>query len=187
MRVFFRFIWYFFRLVRQTLNMLYIRTIGSCSYRYVGVNTVFDGIPDIVVPYSNIFVGSNSRIGKNCVIYTSFSAKVKIGNHVSINNNVHITAESLIEIGDYSLIAEGVGIRDHDHRFSRIDVPIRDQSYNSRRISIHRNVWIGRNATILKGVTIGEGAIVGANAVVTKDIEPYSINVGNPSRLLKYR
>jgi tetrahydrodipicolinate N-succinyltransferase len=37
------------------------------------------------------------------------------------------------------------------------------------------------------GVTIGDGAIVGANSLVVKDVAPYSIVAGNPSRLLRFR
>jgi SAM-dependent methyltransferase len=50
---------------------------------------------------------------------------------------------------------------------------------------IEDDVWIGFNATILKGVTIGKGAIVGACSVVTKNVEPYSIVIGNPAQKLK--
>ena len=52
---------------------------------------------------------------------------------------------------------------------------------------IGNDVWIGQNATILPGVHIGDGAIVGANSVVASDVEPYSIVVGNPAKLIRYR
>lgn len=52
---------------------------------------------------------------------------------------------------------------------------------------IGNDVWIGENVTILPGVHIGDGAIIGANSVVAKDIEPYSIAVGNPCRVVKKR
>jgi len=39
--------------------------------------------------------------------------------------------------------------------------------------------------TILAGVTIGKGSIVGAGAVVTKNVEEYSIVVGNPAKVIK--
>ena len=40
---------------------------------------------------------------------------------------------------------------------------------------------IGANATIVCGNKIGKYSLVGAGAVVTKDVEPYSIVVGNPA------
>ena len=52
---------------------------------------------------------------------------------------------------------------------------------------IGNDVWIGQNATILSGVHIGDGAIIGANSVVASDVEPYSIVVGNPAKLIRYR
>ena len=52
---------------------------------------------------------------------------------------------------------------------------------------IGNDVWIGENVTILPGVHIGDGSIIGANSVVGKNIEPYSICVGNPVRIIKKR
>ena len=52
---------------------------------------------------------------------------------------------------------------------------------------IGNDVWIGQNATILPGVHVGDGAIIGANSVVASDVEPYSIVVGNPVKLIRYR
>ena len=52
---------------------------------------------------------------------------------------------------------------------------------------IGNDVWIGQNAVILPGVHIGDGAIIGANAVVGCNVEPYSVVVGNPARLIRKR
>ena len=54
-------------------------------------------------------------------------------------------------------------------------------------IVIGNDVWIGPEAKILLGVKIGDGAIIGAYAVVAKDVEPYSVAVGNPARIVKKR
>jgi acetyltransferase-like isoleucine patch superfamily enzyme len=40
---------------------------------------------------------------------------------------------------------------------------------------------------IMPGVVIGDGCIIGAGAVVTKDVQPYSVVVGNPARVVKSR
>jgi virginiamycin A acetyltransferase len=68
-----------------------------------------------------------------------------------------------------------LGIGDFETEFSRGDV------------IIGNDVWIGYGATILSGVIIGDGAIIGAGAVISKSIEPYSIMVGNPAKLIKKR
>ena len=52
-------------------------------------------------------------------------------------------------------------------------------------VKIGNDCWIGAGAIILNGLTIGDGAVVGAGAVVTKDVEPYTIVVGNPARKIK--
>ena len=52
---------------------------------------------------------------------------------------------------------------------------------------IGNDVWIGQNAVILPGVHIGDGAIIGADCVVGCDVEPYTIVVGNPAKVLRKR
>ena len=52
---------------------------------------------------------------------------------------------------------------------------------------IGNDVWIGRDVTIIGGVHIGTGSVIGANSTVAKDLPPYSIAVGNPARVIKYR
>lgn len=39
----------------------------------------------------------------------------------------------------------------------------------------------------MDGIRIGDGAIIGLGSIVTNDIEPYSINVGIPSKKIGCR
>ena len=39
----------------------------------------------------------------------------------------------------------------------------------------------------MSGVTIGDGAVIAANTTVIKDVPPYSITGGHPSKHIKYR
>lgn len=52
-------------------------------------------------------------------------------------------------------------------------------------IVVGDGVTIGAGATILPGLTIGEGATVGAGAVVTSSVQPHTVVVGNPARVLR--
>lgn len=54
-------------------------------------------------------------------------------------------------------------------------------------IKIGHDVWIGDGVFIKNGVHVGSGAIIGARSVVTKDVPPYSIVVGVPACVIKYR
>ena len=72
----------------------------------------------------------------------------------------------------------------NDQKYEEIKYIDKEQKIS---VIIGNDVWIGENVTILGGVKIGDGAIIGANTVVTKDIEPFSINVGVPSKLIRYR
>jgi len=47
---------------------------------------------------------------------------------------------------------------------------------------VKKGATIGANATIICGNTIGRFAFIGAGAVVTKDVDDYSLVLGNPAR-----
>ena len=51
--------------------------------------------------------------------------------------------------------------------------------------TIRRGARIGGGAILCPGIEIGEEAFVGAGAVVTKDVEPRTLVVGSPARVLR--
>jgi maltose O-acetyltransferase len=57
------------------------------------------------------------------------------------------------------------------------------ENTKSAPVVIEDDVWIGFNAIILKGVRVGRGAVVGAGSVITKDVDPFTVVVGNPQRV----
>lgn len=113
------------------------------------------------------------------------------GEHVEINDYVHIAAGEKIVVGDHVLIASKVFISDLNHGNYKGDNPDSPLSMpNNRKLStnpiiIKDNVWIGEGVCIMPGVTIGYGSIIGALSVVTKDIPDYSIAVGSPAKVVK--
>jgi serine O-acetyltransferase len=50
---------------------------------------------------------------------------------------------------------------------------------------IEDNVYIKSGAQILGPIRVGFGSVKGANAVVTKNVEPRTVVVGNPSKVIK--
>ncbi len=67
------------------------------------------------------------------------------------------------------------------------DIPDRKDMPLKGNTVIGNDVWIGQNVTVLPGVHIGDGAIIGANSVVGSDVEPYTIAVGNPAKIVRRR
>lgn len=93
-----------------------------------------------------------------------------------------------LTIGNYVLIGPHVAIIDANHRFDRLDIPIKQQGYRYKGpIVIEDDVFIGANVTILSGVRIGTGAVVGAGAVVNRNVPPYAVVGGVPATVIKYR
>lgn len=110
-------------------------------------------------------------------------SNVHVGRDVVINFNCNLVDDGEIYIGDDCMIGPGVSIATAIHPVSpRLR---RHKLQWNKPVRIGKNVWVGAAATILPGVTIGDNCIVGAGSVVTKDVEPDSIVVGNPARVLR--
>jgi len=52
--------------------------------------------------------------------------------------------------------------------------------------SIDDNVIVFAGAKIIGNIQIGQNSIIGANSVVNKDVPPYSVVGGVPSKIIKY-
>jgi len=108
---------------------------------------------------------------------------VHFGKNVFVNFNVNFVDDADVFIGDNTLIGPNCTIATAEHLISP-RIRSHHLQYN-RSIHIGNNVWIGAGAIILSGVTIGDNSIVGAGSIVNKDVEPNTIVVGNPARVLR--
>lgn len=124
---------------------------------------------DVLLDFGVLFEDQRTVIGKDVWISVGcFIDYSEIGDSVLIGRNS-------------VLLAGG-----RNHRFNRLDVPIKQQGYLPREpLLIGLGAWIGANATVM--ADIGHDAIVGAGAVVTKPVPPYAIVAGNPARILRMR
>lgn len=116
-------------------------------------------------------IGDNCNLGQNVVV----SPKVILGRNVRVQNNVSIY-EGVICEDDVFLGPSMV--------FTNV---INPRSAISRKHEymatwVRKGATIGANATIICGNEIGEYAFVGAGAVITRNVAPFALVVGNPSR-----
>jgi acetyltransferase-like isoleucine patch superfamily enzyme len=112
---------------------------------------------------------------------------LKLGDHSNIGAYSYIGCSGYIEIGNNVMRGPRVNLMAENHRFERVDIPMKGQGVDKSFIRIEDDCWIGVNSSVLAGVTIGRGSIVAAGAVVTKDVAPYSIVGGVPARLIRSR
>lgn len=147
-------------------------------------------------PKDKIRIGANSRIMGQLFLFDAAGA-IQIGRECFVGPNSKIWSAKRIKIGDRVLISHNVNI--HDNISHPVDAKIRhvefvrfyqsgvhdDVDLRSMEVVIEDDVWIGFNSIVLKGVTIGRGAIIGAGSVVTKNVDPWTINVGNPLRCIE--
>jgi acetyltransferase-like isoleucine patch superfamily enzyme len=133
-----------------------------------------------------IEVGEDSFIS-NGVICDAYSGKIKVGSRVFIGPNVIIYGHGDVTIGDDSLIAMGCKIISANHFVPDVYTLIRTCPDIKKEILIGNDVWLGADVKVLAGVSIGNGCVVGAGSVVTKNLEPYTIAVGVPARIIGNR
>ena len=116
-------------------------------------------------------IGQNCNLGQNVVV----SPEVLLGNNVKVQNNVSIftgvTCQDDVFLGP-SMV------------FTNVNNPrsavVRKNQY--LKTNVGKGATIGANATVICGNNIGDYAFIGAGAVVTKDVPPYALVVGNPSK-----
>ena len=110
-------------------------------------------------------------------------SKIIIGSNIFTNNNVMFCAANFIEIGDDTLIGQGVTIMDYEAH--SIDPLKRRELGKIGKVMIGKNVWIGNNVTILKNTEIGENTIIAAGAVVSGRFPANIIIGGVPAKVIK--
>lgn len=116
-------------------------------------------------------LGENCNIGQNVVI----SPGVVLGNNVKVQNNVSlytgVTCADDVFLGPSCVFTNVINPR---------SAIVRKHEYMKTHVG--KGASVGANATIVCGHDIGAYAFIGAGAVVTKNVKPYALVIGNPSR-----
>jgi virginiamycin A acetyltransferase len=152
-------------------RLCFLKNIITNPNIIVGDYTYYDDFEDVAnfeknVKYHFDFIGDQLIIGKFCMIASDVTFIMNGANHLTQS------------ISSYPFAIFG-------HDWTKA---MDGKSYpNKGNTIVGNDVWIGYNATILPGITIGDGAIIAANTSVSKDVPPYSIVGGNPSKIIKKR
>lgn len=120
---------------------------------------------------SNCVIGEQCNLGQNVVV----SPDVTLGRNVKVQNNVSIYTGVICEddvfLGPSMVFTNVINPRSGVNRRGQYTTTV-----------VEKGASVGANATIICGNTIGSYALIGAGSVVTKDVQPYALVVGNPSK-----
>lgn len=115
----------------------------------------------------DLIVGERTILNSGCVLYT--------GNGIIIGNDVAVAANCVFA--------------PVNHEYASKDSLIREQRFRPSKggIIVEDDVWIGAGCVILDGAILRRGCVIGAMSLVRGEIQPYSVNVGNPLRCIGWR
>ncbi|MGA9269119.1 MAG: acyltransferase [Lutimonas sp.] len=120
---------------------------------------------------SDCTIGEGCNIGQNVVV----SPGVTLGKNVKVQNNVSIytgvNCEDDVFLGPSMVFTNVINPRSAVNRKNEY-----------MKTTVRKGASIGANATIVCGNDIGAYSFIGAGAVVIKEVKPYALVVGNPSR-----
>jgi len=115
----------------------------------------------------DLVIGAWSVVNSGCVLYTG--SGLRIGNQVAIAANCTFAPVN--------------------HAYKDRSRPIREQGFLPSKggIVVEDDVWIGANCVLLDGAVLRRGCVIAAGSVVRGEVEAYSVNAGQPLRVVGYR
>ena len=119
----------------------------------------------------NCIIGKKCNIGQNVLV----SPNVILGENVKVQNNVSIYTGVICE--DDVFLGPSMVFTNVINPRSAVN---RRNDYMSTIVK--KGASIGANSTIVCGNNIGKFSFIGAGAVVTKEVQDYSLVVGNPAK-----
>lgn len=145
----------------------------------LGNNVVVDGELLVLPNHGKIIIGSDVFIGERCRVWSG--SLISIGNRVLVSYGV-----SILDSPFHELSAQSRHQQFRDAFVAKTNVELINEAVRmrSKPIRIDDDAWIGFGASILRGVHIGKGAVIAAGTIVTKDVKPYTVVAGSPSRVI---
>ncbi len=135
----------------------------------------------------HVELGKHCRFRNNVILRTHGEGRITFGDRSGCSYYCIIESTNLVQIGNYTGIAEFTVIRDTNHLVYGTKEHWRYTPQIAQPIIIGDSCLIGSRCYIMPGVTIGEGAVIHAGSIVTKDVGPYEIWAGSPARKVAHR
>lgn len=135
--------------------------------------------------------GDAKQVGAGCYYLDQIvwlnGDRIELGDRVGFNHGCYVNGYGGLVVGDDTIIGPGTMIHTANHIIADLDRPIVEQGWKAAPVHIGAGCWIGMGVCILPGVRIGQGCVIGAGSVVAKDLDAYSVAVGNPAKAVRSR
>jgi acetyltransferase-like isoleucine patch superfamily enzyme len=135
--------------------------------------------------------GDARKLGQGCfyldLIIWLNGERIELGDRVGFNYGCYVNGFGGLVIGSDTIFGPYTMIHTANHRMEDPSRPIHEQGWEAEPVEIGGGCWIGMGVSILPGVRIGDGCVIGAGSVVSTDIDPRSVVVGNPARIIRSR
>ena len=161
--------------------------LSKIGFKSYGQNVLISKKVSIYSP-EKISIGNNVRIDDFCIL----------SGNITIGSNIHISAFCALYGANGIIMRDFSGMSPRCTIFSATDDfggdfligPIHSSDLTNvtgGNVILDSYVQLGACTTVMPNLTIGEGAITGTNTLVRKSLEPWTINIGIPSHILRER
>ncbi len=141
-----------------------------------------------IIPFR---AGDAKRVGDGCyfldLIIWLNGDSIELGDRVGFNYGCYVNGYGGLVIGSGTIIGPYAMIHTANHRMEDVARPIPEQGWREEPVKIGPGCWLGMGVCVLPGVRIGEGCVIGAGSVVSRDLDAFSVAVGNPARVVRAR
>jgi acetyltransferase-like isoleucine patch superfamily enzyme len=159
-----------------------------------GFSAFHSQLPDAMI------MGKGSGCYDRATFISGVNGSLSIGEFNILNGTTFICNNN-ITVGSHCMFAWGSVITDSWIEAGTISIPLRRKILEQSATEIHRmipysgeaepviiedNVWIGFDTVVMPGVRLGKGSVIGSKTVIVKDVPPYAVVVGNPSKIIRY-
>jgi acetyltransferase-like isoleucine patch superfamily enzyme len=150
--------------------------------------TIYDPVvlirPELMVFNSHIIISEFAYLAAGLGLY--------LGSYIHISAHTSISGGGACVVEDFVAISAGVRLitGSEDPSGAGLNGPTIPSEFRSvyrSFVHLNRHVFLATNVIVHPGVTIGEGAVIGSGSIVTRDVEPWTVNVGSPAKKTKDR
>lgn len=160
------------------------KELGACGENVkIGHNVIFTNP-------KNVFLGDNVRIDP----FTLITSGLRTGNYIQIcSHSILGGSHNTIYMLDWTTIGYNCQLFTSTEDYSGEFGPVNEYWFKNKTISgdiiFNEHSGLASNVMVFPNIVFPEGCKIGANSAVYKqmEFEPFSIYIGNPPILKKYR